>query len=82
MADVIPYPLANRRDLVRRQAEWFLHQGHRAAEGSLFRLLMVQRDTLLTKGVDPTLVEAEVQALEAAIRAEVWRLTLAPEVGA
>lgn len=81
MAEVLAFPLARRRDLVRRQAEWFCGQSHRAAEANIFRQLQVQRNTLLAKGVDPVTVEREVRALESAVRAEVWRLVLTPEVG-
>lgn len=79
---VVPFTLSRRRDLIRRQASWFLEQGHRAAERNLSRQLDVQRTALLSKGIDPERVDGEVRALAAAIRAEVWRRVLAPEVGA
>jgi hypothetical protein len=80
-ADVVPFPLARRRDLIQRQAAWFCDQGERAAESNLWRLLQVQRDALLRRGVDPPVVEREVQALEAAIRAAATRLVYAPRPG-
>lgn len=67
---VHPFPLARRRDLVLRQAAWFLEQGPRGAEANLRRQLQVQRDTLLRRSVAPTTADAALRALEAAIRCE------------
>ena len=78
MAQVLAFPLARRRDLIRRQASFYADQSPRAAETNLTRQLQVQADTLLRKGVSPEVVKAEVAALQGAIRAEVWRLVLAP----
>ena len=82
MVEVLPFPLVRRRAYVRRQAAWFCEQTAKGAENNLFRQMNVQRDALLNRGVDPERVEAEVRALEAAIRCEVWRLVLTPELGA
>lgn len=82
MAEVIAFPLARRRDLVRRQATWFVDQSHDAAEANLARQLERQRDILTRKGADPVRLDQEIRELESAIRAEVWRLVLTPEVGA
>lgn len=81
-AAIIPFPLNHRRDLIRRQAAWYAQQGANGAEQNLQRQLLVQRQTLLGKGVAPSSVDAQVEALESAIRAEIWRLCLAPGVGA
>lgn len=82
MAEIIPFPLNRRRDLVERQANRFLDLGPKSCETTLAHQLQVQREALLRKGVDPVDVEREVRGLEGAIRAEVWRLVLTPEVGA
>lgn len=81
-AKVIAFPLSRRRDLIRRQAVWFARQTARAAEANLFHHLQVQRDALLSKGVDAAEVEREARALEGEIRAEVWRLVITPEASA
>ncbi|MFC3078196.1 DUF6074 family protein [Phenylobacterium terrae] len=81
-AEMLCFPLAQRRGFVRRQASWFCEQSAKAAEHNLFRQLQLQRDTLLRKGVDAAKVEREVAALERAIRREVVRLTCRPEIGA
>ncbi len=72
--DVIPFPLARRRDYVRRQADWLAQQSEVAAERNLSRQLAQQRETLLRRGVDHASADAEVAALEKAIRAEIWSL--------
>lgn len=80
-AAILPFPLARRRDLVRKQAGLFARSAPRAAENLLGLALDTQRKALLRKGCDPAAAEAQVQALEGAIRAEVWRIVLTP-VGA
>jgi hypothetical protein len=71
---VVPFPLARRRDLIRRQAAWFVEQSHRAAERNLARQLDVQRETMRRRGVSARTAEAEIAELEAAIRARARRL--------
>ncbi len=82
MAEILAFPPARRLGFVRRQAKWFVEQGHDAAEANLLRQLERQRETLLRKGVDAAHLAEEIRDLESAIRAEVWRLVLTPEVGA
>lgn len=78
MAQIHPFPLARRVGYVRRQGMWFAEQAPKAAESNLRRQLQVQFGALLNKGIDPETAEREVQALEAAIRCEVWRVILTP----
>ena len=70
MADVVAFPLARRRDFIRRQARYLATQGPHAAEQNLAYQLRKQRETLLSKGITTLDVEAQVQALEMAIRLE------------
>lgn len=81
-AQVLPFPLARRRDLVDRQAHWFVAQSHRAAERNLKRQLELQRQTLLRRGVATERADREVELLRAAISAEVRRHLFAPEAKA
>jgi len=78
MAEVVPFPLARRRGLVLRQAEWFAQQSPAAAEANLLRQVQIQREALLRRGVDPCVVERECSGLVGAIRAVVWALVLTP----
>ena len=77
-AVIVPYPLSRRRDLVRRQAALVARSSPRAADNILAHALDTQRQALLRKGCDPAVADAEVAALEGAIRAEVWRVILSP----
>lgn len=77
MAEILPFPLHRRANLIRRQAAWFIEQPARAAEKNLQYLLRRQVDTLLSKGVQPDIARVEAEALAGAIRAEVWRMTFA-----
>ncbi len=81
MARVFPFPLNRRVDLIRKQAEFYARSNPKAAENQLTHLLDVQRSALVRKGVDPVSADNEVDALEGAIRADVWRLVLTPERG-
>lgn len=78
-APIVPFPLARRHAFVRRQALWFLAQGHEAAEHGLRQQIAIQRDNLLKKGVPTSVVSREVAKLEVAIRAHVRRLAIASE---
>jgi hypothetical protein len=76
MAQILPFPLAKRAGLIRKQARFFLSQPHGPAEKNLAAQLDVQRQALHRRSVTPEVIEAEVAALEVAIRAEAWRQTL------
>jgi len=81
VAQVLPFPLDRRADLVRKQAAFYARSSQRAAENQLTHLLEQQRAALLRKGCDPVIVDAQVEALEGSIRAHVWRLVLTPGLG-
>jgi hypothetical protein len=73
LAEVVPFPLVRRRDLIMRQAQWFAEQSRSAAERNLRRQVHVQRETLLRRGIPPEVVEQQCAEMEAAIRAAAWR---------
>lgn len=75
---VIPFPLARRRVFIQRQAAAMARFSHRGAEKHLAEQLRVQRNTLTRRGVSPERIEAELRAMELAIRAELWRVVLLP----
>ena len=71
MAQVLPFPLVRRRNLIRRQARFYADQAPQAAEKNLAHQLKVQGEALVRKGVAPDVADAEVRSLERAIRCEV-----------
>lgn len=83
MAEVLPFPLHRRAGLIRKQAAWFVEQESRkGAENNLARLLTIQREALVNKGVDHAEAAEQAKQLEAAIRAAAWRYMLTTgEVG-
>ena len=82
MAELIPFPLARRVDLVQRQADRVLELAPDAGERHLLRQVDVQRQALLRKGCSPERVEAECRSLEGAMRAEMWKIVLTGRGGA
>ena len=77
-AAILPFPLARRHDLIKKQAEVFVRSAPRAAENLLAHALETQRQALLRKGCGDRDADDQVVALEGAIRAEVWRIVLPP----
>lgn len=73
MARILPYPLARRRGLIRKQGARLADMPKREAEKHLVYLLRLQGDTLAKKGVEAAEVERQVAALETAIRCEIAR---------
>ena len=78
MAEVIPFPLARRRDLIARQARWFGEQKRRSAERNLLVQIEVQAETLRRRGISEDRVADECRTLEAAIRAQISRQFRSP----
>lgn len=73
MAEIIAFPLARRVAYVAKQASFAAGMKAEACERHIDRQLSIQRATLISKGVDPDAVEAQVQTLGGAIRNACWR---------
>lgn len=80
-AELIPFPIIRRRELVKRQAFYMACRSATEAEKYLRRQLDVQRNHLGRKGVASDRIEAEVLAYEGAIRAALWRLVMQGQGG-
>jgi hypothetical protein len=78
MGDVRPFPRVRHRPFVLKHAGNVSAMGQAAGERYLRQQLDVQRQTMARRGIAWDLIEAEVRALESAIRAECWRLILTP----
>jgi hypothetical protein len=74
MAQVLPFPLARRVDLVRKHADLSFGMRAELVDAHIRRQVDVQRQALLRKGVDPDRVERECKELAAAIHAEIWSI--------
>jgi hypothetical protein len=75
---VLPFPRVRDRAFVRRHAALMASYSANAAEKHLSTQLDLQRRTMVRRGIDPSSIHEQVKALEAAIRAELWRTVLTP----
>lgn len=77
MSKVLPFPVIRRRDFIARQAARMAASSRTdAAERWLEHVVNRHRETLLRKGVEPSLVARECKALASAMRAQVWNIVL------
>lgn len=74
-AKVVPFPLARRVDLIQRQAQYALCLKPAKAEQHIQRQLQCQREALRRRGVAEDIITSEIEGMEAAVRAAMWRLT-------
>jgi hypothetical protein len=75
---VVPFPLARRRAFIERHARLIATMRPDAGERHLDRQLQIQFENLQRRGFDVQIIEREVIALDAAIRAALWRAVLRP----
>jgi hypothetical protein len=73
--NVVPYPLC-KRVIVKNLARQLLCYRPESAERTLENQLEFQRQSLLRKGVAPDAVKREILALEHAVRAALWNMTM------
>ncbi|TDR89123.1 DUF6074 family protein [Enterovirga rhinocerotis] len=73
---VHPFPRCRHRPFVEKHAANVAYMGRAAGEKYLAQQIDVQRKTMLKRGIEPTLIEVEVKALESAIRSELWRIIM------
>lgn len=66
-AEILAFPLVRRRRFIRRQARELAHGRGRNRARYLANQIAIQKRALLSRGIDPTVVETECAALEAAI---------------
>jgi hypothetical protein len=77
-AKIVPFPLAHQRPLVLKLAARMAAQIPARAEKTLNAELQRRIDALHRQGMSDSAVERQIKALEAAIRAELWRIVLLP----
>ncbi len=78
-ASVVPFPQVRRRRFIVKTAVRLAGLSPRTADRILVTTIQQQAASMARKGIAAELVERECQALEAAIRAELWRAVLIPD---
>jgi hypothetical protein len=73
---VIPFPLTRRRGFARKHAGIMAGYSQVGAERYLQAQLQRQRQTMQRRGIKPERIEAELRALECALRVELRALGL------
>jgi hypothetical protein len=68
-AVIVPFPLANRRSMILRQARYAAGLNPDAAERHIQQQLKVQGQAMRRKGIDERLITSEINCLETSIRA-------------
>lgn len=72
---VVPFPMT-RRVIVKNLARQLFCYRPETVERTLGSQLEFQRQSLLRKGVTPDAVKREIAALEHAVRAALWNMTM------
>jgi hypothetical protein len=75
-ATVVPFPLTRRRDMIHRQAEYALCLKPEKAEQHIQRQLQTQAAAMHRRGIAEDLINRELASMEAAIRADMWHLSI------
>ena len=78
VADIVPFPLARRRAFIDRHARFIAAMSPDAGERYLDRQLRIQFENLQRRGIAPRIIDREVIALDAAIRAALGRAAFLP----
>lgn len=72
-AAIIPFPLASRRSIILRQAQYAAMLNPDAAERHIQRQLNIQSQAMHRKGIDARSIAHEISAMETLIRATLLR---------
>jgi hypothetical protein len=72
-AVIVPFPLANRRSMILRQARYAAVLSPVAAERHIRQQMRVQAQTMRRKGIDERVIAREIDCLETSIRATLLR---------
>jgi hypothetical protein len=73
---VIPFPLARRRAFIDRHARLISTMRPEVGERYLDRQLQIQFENLQRRGFDLDTINREIVAMDAAIRAALWRAVI------
>lgn len=73
---VIPFPRVRDNQFIRRHARRMTEMAPAKGEAHLRRLIELQMDTMRRRGIPDPIIVDEARAVEAAIRAELWRVVI------
>ena len=73
---IIAFPTVRRVNLIKNLAWQLASYGPDAAERTFARQLAQQRDAMTRRCLSPDVIERELHALETAVRAMHWKITL------
>ncbi|HKA65032.1 MAG TPA: DUF6074 family protein [Methyloceanibacter sp.] len=76
---VVPFPRRRQRDLVEHHARNIARISPQAARLYLRRMMRVYAEEMRSRGIAEPIIEREVDALAAAIRAATWAAVLTPD---
>jgi hypothetical protein len=72
-AIIVPFPIANRKSMIFRQALYAAQLNPDAAERHIQRQLKIQGQAMRRRGIDERLITREINCLEASIRSTLLR---------
>ncbi|MET4345585.1 hypothetical protein ABIC08_006892 [Bradyrhizobium sp. RT9b] len=72
-AAIVPFPLASRRSMILRQAQYAAMLNPDAAERHIQQQLNIQSRAMRRKGIDARLIAHEISCMETSIRATLLR---------
>jgi hypothetical protein len=72
-AVIVPFPMANRRSMILRQARYAAALNPDAAERHIQQQLKIQGQAMRRKGIDERLIAHEISCMETSIRATLLR---------
>src|SRR5882672_11366129 len=73
---LVPFPIARRRAFIDRHARLIATMRPEVGERYLDRQLQVQFENLQRRGIDLEIINREIVAMDAAIRAALWRAVI------
>jgi hypothetical protein len=76
---VVPFPRRRQRDLVEHHAHNIARISPQAARLYLRRMMRVYAEEMRSRSIAEPIIEREVDALAAAIRAAIWTAVLTPD---
>ena len=75
-AEVLPFPLARRAEMIQRQADYALSLKPAKGEQHIARQMQIQADIMRRRGIPAKIIERELASMDAAIRAAMWHAVM------